>query len=125
MTVCQIKPMWIGDSPEFLIEMFKPDGVTPYPLAGHTIIMTAKRSRADLDAAAVFQLSTTASTITIQTGLGDEHKAIGIPPSSATSGLTSDVQVFVGVRIIKPTGLPLTVFEGTMSLVRPTTLATS
>ncbi len=125
MTVCKIKPMYIGDSPEFLIEAFEPDGITPYPLAGHTIIMTAKRSKAELDAAAVFQISTTASTIAILATPGDEHKAIGVPPSSATSALTADAQLFVGVRIITPAGRPLTVYEGVLPLVLPTTRATS
>ncbi len=123
MTTCQIKPMYIGDSPEFLISAYLPDGVTPYSLTGHTIWMTAKRSQADLDAAAIFQLSTTASEITIKVAPND-HEAVAVPPSSATALLTAGLQAFVGVRILTPTGRPLTLFEGTLPLVMPTTRRT-
>lgn len=123
MTPCQIKPMYIGDSPEFLIEAFLPDGVTPYSLTGHTIWLTFKRSQADLDAAAISQMSTTEGNITIKVA-PDDNQAVAVPPSVDTASLTSGVTVFVGARIKTPLGRIYTVYEGTMALVMPTTRAT-
>lgn len=122
---CQIKPMYIGDSPQLLIEAFEPDGVTPYPLTGHVVYVTAKRSQSDLDAAAVFQLSTTEGNVTVSTVPGETHTAIAVPPAADTAGLTANITVFLGVRVITPDNRPLTIFEGTLPLVRPTTLAIS
>lgn len=121
MTTCQIAPMYRGDTPTLRITATNPDG-TPYSLTGHTIWVTAKRSKADLDAAAVFQLSTTEGNVTVL-GAPDDNQADAVPPSADTSGLTADVQVYIGVRIKTPGGRVYTIFEGTLPIIAGTTQA--
>lgn len=120
MTTCQIEPMFRGDTPTLHITATNPNG-TPYSLIGHTIWVTAKRSKADADPG-VFQLSTTAGNVTVNAA-PDDHTADAVPPSAATSALTSDVQVYLGVRIKTPGGRVYTIFEGTMPIIAGTTQA--
>lgn len=120
MTTCQIAPMYRGDTPTLRITATNPDG-TPYSLTDHTIWVTAKRSKADADPG-LFQLSTTAGNVTILPS-PDEDTADAIPPSAATSALTADVQVYIGVRIKTPGGRVYTIYEGTMPIIAGTTQA--
>lgn len=121
MTTCQIDRMYRGDTPTLRITATNPDG-SPYSLTGHTIWVTAKRSKSDADAAAIFQLSTTEGNVTVLSA-PDDHKADAVPPSADTSALTADVQAYVGVRIKTPAGRVYTIFEGTMPIVAGTTQA--
>lgn len=120
MTTCQIKPMFRGDTPTLRITATNPDG-SPYSLTGHTIWVTAKRSKADADPG-LFQLSTTSGNVTVNAAPNDDT-ADAVPPSAATSALTADVQAYVGVRIKTPGGRVYTIYEGTMPIVAGTTQA--
>jgi len=119
MTTCQIDRMYRGDTPTLRITATNPDG-SPYSLTGHTIWVTAKRSKSDADAAAIFQLSTTEGNVTV--GVPD-NTADAVPPSADTSTLTNDVQAYIGVRIKTPGGRVYTIYEGVLPIVAGTTQA--
>ncbi len=120
MTTCQIDRMYRGDTPTLRITATNPDG-SPYSLTGHTIWVTAKRSKADADPG-IFQLSTTEGNVTVL-GAPDDDKADAVPSSADTAALTADVQAYIGVRIKTPAGRVYTIFEGVLPIVAGTTQA--
>lgn len=111
-----------GDTPEWDIEVFEADGVTPFDLSGCTIWLTVKRLITDADPG-VFQLSTTAGTITITDAANGQCTAQ--PLASQTSGLTADIQGLfdVQVRTAGSPGNTYTVLNGQILIKRDITRA--
>lgn len=122
MVTATLSTMYRGDTPTFRITATDERG-QPYALTGHSIWVTCKRSKSDVDGSAIFQL-TVGSGVTINAA-PDAHTADCVPASGATSGLTSDINAFLGVRIRTPGARVYTIFEGVLPIVAGTTQATS
>lgn len=112
-----------GDTPEWDIEIFEADGTTPFDLTGCTVWLTAKRLITDADADAIFQLTTTAGTITITDAANGECTAQ--PLAAQTSSLTTDIQGLfdVQVRTAGSPGNTYTVLNGQILIQRDITRA--
>lgn len=119
MTITQ---MTRGDTPLWTLTATQQDGVTPFDLAGYTIRMTAKRTYADTDADAVFQLSTDTGEIIITDAAAGT--ATIRPLRSSTSGLTADAVLVWDVQIALD-GAPdvtYTIATGTLRVAQDVTI---
>ena len=109
-----------GDTPIWDLAVLDDDGAA-FNLTGYTIRMTAKRSIDDADVDAVFQLSTTAGTITVTSAAGGLAEMQ--PDREATNTLATDVNLVWDVQVAKD-GAPdetFTVADGTLIVRRDVT----
>lgn len=88
-------------------------------ISAYDIWCTAKYSKADLDANALFQVTKAAGEITVG-GVGNNVATIAVPASD-TVALTVDVTVFYDIQIQAPGGQITTVANGTMLIGRDVT----
>lgn len=111
-----------GDTPIMDLAVTQEDGVTPYDLTNHTIWMTAKRNKDDADVDAIFQASTISGAITITNGPAGLAQIV--PPTTATSSLTADENLFYDVQVRNNAGTRThTVTYGRLKVRRDVTRA--
>jgi hypothetical protein len=110
-----------GDTPLWNIQAYEVDGTTPFDLTGYTLRMTFKRSLADDDADAVFELSTVEGTITITDAANGQ--ATAQPERGDTSGLTVDTTLQWDLQAARDatTDVTYTLVSGTLLVSRDVT----
>jgi hypothetical protein len=110
-----------GDTPLWNIQAYQSDGTTPFDLTGYTLRMTFKRSIADDDADAVFELSTVEGTITLTDAANGQ--ATAQPERSDTSGLTVDTTLYWDLQAARDatTDVTYTLLSGTLFVSRDIT----
>jgi len=106
------RTMFRGDSLRFAVTVTR-EGA-PVDLTGGKMWMTAKRSPADADALAVFQVSSPADGIVIthaDAGLAE----ITIPPA-ATNSLTAVTRLVYDIQLLEAVGLVTTLETGYLTV---------
>lgn len=106
------RTMFRGDSLRLYLAITR-DG-SPVDLTGGKLWMTAKRSPADTDAMAVFQVSSPADGISIVDALGGLAE-IRVPPE-ATSSLTSVTKLTYDIQLKEAVGLVTTLETGALTV---------
>ena len=115
----QLKAMTRGDTQAWTITVFKDDGSgLPEDITNAVVRMTAKYNIDDLDANAIFQL-TSPATIVITDGPNGECVATTLVTS--TNALTTDVIAHVDIQCTWPDGRNQTPWRGTLPIVRDIT----
>lgn len=100
-----------GDKRTLTITTTNPADDTPYSLTGKTVWFTAKRSKQDLDAAALIAKST-AGGINVM-GSPNEHKAVVTIDSADTASFKRDTVLLCDVQVKDGTDV-FTVAEGVL-----------
>ena len=93
----------------------------PVDLTGGIVRMTAKWSVSDIDANAVFQLSSATSGITITSATAGEIR-VDIPSSATTSLPAKKVELPFDIQFVNSVGKVFTVLYGTLVIVPDVTI---
>ncbi len=93
----------------------------PVDLTGGIVRMTAKWSVSDIDANAVFQLSSATSGITITSASAGEIR-VDIPSSATTSLPAKKVELPFDIQFVNSVGKVFTVLYGTLVIVPDVTI---
>lgn len=109
-----------GDTPTFQLTVTDRAGA-PFNITNYSIWFTAKNSVDDVDPG-LFQLSTTTGEIAITNGVGGIAEIT--PPSTSTSGFTTDRTLFYDVQLRNAAlTRTYTVCQGTLQVLRDITRA--
>jgi hypothetical protein len=115
-----------GDSLELFLNVTIPGpGHTrpPVDITGCTLWMTCKRKREDLDADAIFQVSTSGGQIVITDG--PNGKATIVVPAAATVNLVQEERFFYDIQLRSASGVVRTIESGIIVLQLDVTRAIS
>jgi hypothetical protein len=86
----------------------------PVNLTGAKLWFTAKRSRSDLDEAAVIKKDTVLGGVVILSPTSGTYRVTILPAD--TSSLTYTIQLFYDVQLLEPDGTVTTIESGTLEV---------